>query len=164
MDARDARGQRDEAEHRRRERMATVLGLAAVAGAAGALSAAAFGGRWFSEAAARDGAVTWAGLAPIGFVITEAIVALATAVIAALSVMHVRAGRMKRAYALALIMAGVRGATLALMADPQFRAGWSIALGDLWAKLVLSFAVAQVVLLLALFGSAGARAAQRRAR
>lgn len=151
----------------RQEREATFLGVASLAGAAGALCAAAFASRWFSEAADRGGAMTWTAFAPAGFVICEAIAALATGLLAGLAVIHVRAGRRRRAYALALIMAGVRGASLALMTDARFRGAWQVALDDLWAKLIVGFAIVQVILLLALFTQVGVPAApvgERRAR
>jgi hypothetical protein len=140
----------------RREREATFLGTASLCGAAGALCAAAFASRWFSDAmGGRAGAMTWVTFAPVAFVICEAIAALATGLLAALALIHVRAGRRRRAYALAIVMAGVRSACVALMTDAQFRAGWTIALDDVWAKLVVGFAVAQIVLLLALFTQVG---------
>ena len=142
---------------RRNERRATMLGWASLAGASGALCAAAFLSRWFSGAMdARGEAMTWASFAPAGLVLTEALTALATGIVAALSLVHMRAGRVKRSYALVVIIAGVRGAAVALMADERFRDAWASVLGDVWAKLVVVFAIAQVALLLALFTQLGA--------
>jgi hypothetical protein len=143
-------------DERRRERRATMLGWASLAGASGALCAAAFLSRWFSGAMESHEPITWASFAPAGLVVTEAIAALATGIVAALALVHMRAGRVRRAYALVVIVAGVRGAAVALMADERFRDAWASVLGDVWAKLVIGFAIAQVALLLALFTQVGA--------
>jgi hypothetical protein len=130
------------------------LGWTALAGAAGALSAAAFLARWFSDAMDAKGAaaqMTWPAFAPAGFVLTEALTALAIGLLAVMSLVHLRAGWRWRSYALAVILVGVRGGAVALMLDSRFRAGWESQLGDAWAKLVVGFAVAQVALLTMLF-------------
>jgi hypothetical protein len=155
-DARRDDSREDQRDARRRELRASLMGWAALAGASGALCAAAFLSRWFSDAIDSRDAITWASFAPAGLVLTEAITALATGIVAALALGHLRAGRIKRAYALVIIIAGVRGAAVALMADARFRRAWDGVLRDAWAKLVVVFAIAQVVLLLALFTQLGA--------
>jgi hypothetical protein len=146
-------------------RGSALLVTVAILGLVEAVLAAAYLARWFAWTTVINGpegasAATGDILGRAGMVMTEALLALATSVAAAVSLVLTRTGSWAGAGQLALSTAMVRAAVLFLLLATYWHKVWYYVLEDGWARFVLGAALGQLLCLI-LVVPVGGRGASR---